>query len=507
MRYFLPAFLLLATLCQAKPLFHITLDPAIAPKGGSGRLFVLMAKGIKNRERITTSFTPGATWFAAMEFENIAPGQVIEFNPDLQSYPKPFSEAPAGEWEFMALLDPNHSFASGGQDAGDLYSSVIAVADWNPATAAPIALSISKVTPPRPASKVVDGVELVEFTSPMLTAFWGRPIVMQAGIVLPPSYAKHKKTSYPVCYRVHGFGGTHRAAWTQGENIRKQIDDGKYLEMVHVFLNASFPTGHHVFADSVNNGPWGAALTQEFIPFLEKKYRLVPNPGARFLTGHSSGGWSTLWLQVAYPDFFGGTWPTAPDPVDFHSFTGIDATPSSPQFAYQKLDGKPVWLVRQAGKDVGSMNDFVRQEEVAGPVGGQMASFDWVFSPKGPDGRPLKLFNRATGEQNPEVQQYWIRYDIRRVVEENWDRLGPKLRGKIRLVVGSADTFHLEEAAKLFCGFLTSKGREDACEIVPDRDHSNLYQPYDSYKEGLALRIDQEMQHQYSRYLGKSKRR
>ena len=136
-----------------------------------------------------------------------------------------------------------------------------------------------------------------------------------------------------------------------------------------------------------------------------------------------------------------------------------------------------------------------------------MASFDWVFSPKGPDGRPLKLFNRATGEQNPEVQQYWIRYDIRRVVEVNWDRLGPKLRGKIRLVVGSADTFHLEEAAKLFCDFLKTKGREDACEIVPDRDHSNLYQPYDTYKEGLALRIDQEMQQQYSRYLGKSKRR
>ena len=99
--------------------------------------------------------------------------------------------------------------------------------------------------------------------------------------------------------------------------------------MVHVFLDASFTTGHHVFADSVNNGPWGRALTEEFIPHLEKQFRLIPKTSARFLTGHSSGGWSTMWLEVNYPDVFGGTWSTSPDPVDLHSFTGIDVTPGS----------------------------------------------------------------------------------------------------------------------------------------------------------------------------------
>ena len=494
------AAMLLAANSQARPAFHITLETSMAPKGTSGRLFVFMAKGIKNRERITTSFTPGETWFAAMEVEHYAPGQVIEFDPESKAYPKPFAQAPAGEWEFMALLDPDHSFGNGGQGEGDIYSSVIGVKDWNPASAAPVALSLSKLTAARPALKSIDGIELVEFVSPRLSAFWGRPITIQAGVVLPPNYGKDKKKSYPVCYRVHGFGGSHRAAWVQGVNIRKQMQEGKYMEMVHVFLNANFPTGHHVFADSVNNGPWGAALTQEFIPHLEKKYQLIPRPGARFLTGHSSGGWTSLWLQVAYPDYFGGTWPTAPDSVDFHSFTGIDATPGSTQLAYQKLDGKTVWLVRRAGQDVGAMSDFVLQEEVAGPVGGQMASFDWVFSPKGNDGRPMKLFDRVTGEQNPEVQEYWKRYDIRRIVEENWDKLGPKLRGKIRLVIGAQDTFHLEEAAILFCDFLKTKGREEACEIVPERDHGNLYQPFKTYENGLAQRIDQEMKQQFNRY-------
>ena len=45
----------------------------------------------------------------------------------------------------------------------------------------------------------------------------------------------------------------------------------------------------------------------------EDSIRGIGTPAARFLTGHSSGGWSSLWLQVDYPEFFGGVWSTAPD--------------------------------------------------------------------------------------------------------------------------------------------------------------------------------------------------
>ena len=44
-------------------------------------------------------------------------------------------------------------------------------------------------------------------------------------------------------------------------------------------------TGTHEFADSVNNGPWGAALTTEFIPHLESKYRMDAKSNGRFLQG------------------------------------------------------------------------------------------------------------------------------------------------------------------------------------------------------------------------------
>jgi len=272
------------------------------------------------------------------------------------------------------------------------------------------------------------------------------------------------------------------------------MSEGKQAEMVHVFLDGSFPTGHHEFADSVNNGPWGRALSQEFIPHLEGRFRLISKPYARFLTGHSSGGWSTLWLQITYPDFFGGTWSNSPDPVDLRSFTGIDATPGSADNAYRKPDGKPRNLVRMGGKDLVTLEQFAKEEEVKGEYGGQCASFEWVWSPRGQDGRPMKMFNRETGELDQQVLRSWQKYDIRLILERDWPSLGPKLRGKISVICGGDDTFHLEEAVILLCDLLKQKKGDAVCEIVPGRDHGDLYQPFDTYPDGLDARIYKEMQ-------------
>jgi hypothetical protein len=489
-----------AVVATAAPLrFEITLDPAVAPQGSSGRMIVFLTDASKPRERLSGGFIPGETWMAAMEYEHIGPGAAVMFDADVMAYPKPFSQAARGDYEVMALLDPDHSYALTAQSGGDLYSAVATLRDFNPANAAPVKLTLDKITPARPKPQDTENIKLVEFQSPMLSAFWGRPIVMQAGVVLPQDYARDPSKRYPAVYNVHGFGGDHTTAWRAGPGLVKDMASGRKFPMVHVFLNGSFPTGHHVFADSLNNGPWGKALTQEFIPYLESKFPMIAQTGARFLTGHSSGGWSTMWLEVNYPDVFGGTWSTSPDPVDLHSFTGIDVTPGSGENAYRTKDGRERNLVRINGKNVASIEQFAKAEEVQGEFGGQFASFEWVWSPRGVDGRPMKIFNRDTGELDPFVEEAWRKYDIRRIVEENWSTLGPKLLGKLHLVVGSEDTFHLEEAAKMFCDFLKAKGREDVCEIVPGRDHMNLYQKYKTYPDGLEIRIDREMKDAFER--------
>ena len=146
-----------------------------------------------------------------------------------------------------------------------------------------------------------------------------------------------------------------------------------------------------------------------------------------------------------------------------------------------------------AGKEIATVEEFVREEEVTGDYGGQFASFEWVWSPRAQDGRPMKMFNRDTGELNQEVLAAWRKYDIRLILDKNWATLGPRLRGKINVICGGADTFHLEEAVIILCDFFKQKGGDAVCEIVPSRDHMNLYQPFETYSDGLAARIYKEM--------------
>ncbi len=474
-------------------LFRITLDKDLVSGGASGRLFVFMSTAKGKREILQTGFVPGGTGLAAMEVEHLAPGETMVMDPDIKSYPQPFSHLKPGRYQFMALLDRDHSLPYSGEDEDDLLGPVVVVESLNPACTKPVALLIDHHMRAGFDPKENDNIKLAEFVSPSLSVFWGRPITMRAGVVLPKGFDSGGKRLYPAVYHIHGYGGDYRGAWWEGAPFISLMAEGKRMEAVHIFLDGSLPSGHHEFADSVNNGPWGHALTTEFIPWLEKRYSLIARPDARFLTGHSSGGWSSLWLQITYPDFFGGTWSTAPDPVDFRSFTGIDVTPGSKDNVYRKSDGSVRNLVRANGRDVASFEDFARQEEVQGDYGGQMASFEWVFSPKGPDGRPMQLFNRQTGELDPAVERAWQKYDIRMILDQNWRELAPKLKSRIHIICGAEDTFHLNEAVALLCDFFKSKQSDAVCELVPGRDHSNLYRSYTTYPEGLEARIDKEM--------------
>jgi hypothetical protein len=139
----------------------------------------------------------------------------------------------------------------------------------------------------------------------------------------------------------------------------------------------------------------------------------------------------------------------------------------------------------------------VGQEDVQGEYGGQFSSFEWVFSPKAQGGQPMRLFNRVTGVIDQDVARAWQKYDIHRVLEQNWGALEPKLHGKIHVFCGDNDTFHLEEATGLLCSFFKSKGSDAVCELIPGRDHFNLYESYKTYPEGLAARIDREMQQRF----------
>ncbi len=455
------------------------IDGVTAPL--SGRLLIFMRKddGKPTDGFGPDSSDPNAVWISGTEVANLVPGRPVEVDPDALSFPSAFASAPSGNYQLFALLDRDHSYTYNGPGSGDVYSEVVKASS----PFATAELTLYKAVPERKID-VPKNARIIEFVSPMLSAFWGRPIKMKASVILPPSYEKSNQR-YPTIYNVSGYGGTVLNPLRGAAQREKEMVEGKRPEMISVFLEAQVPLGHSVFADSANNGPWNSALVKEFIPYLEKQFRMDAKPSGRFLTGHSSGGWTTLWVMVTNPDFFGGTWSTSPDPVDFRNFTGPDLYSNSN--VYADANGKEYGLVRDKGKDLATFRQYAQQERVLGYYGGQMASFNAVFSPKGDDGQPMKLFDVDTGRIDPNVLKAWEKYDISRLLRENWKTLGPKLKGKLHIIVGTADTFHLDESVRLLDAELKKLGSDAEITYLEGKTHFDLYQ------DGLMEKIQWSM--------------
>jgi hypothetical protein len=97
------------------------------------------------------------------------------------------------------------------------------------------------------------------------------------------------------------------------------------------------------------------------------RFRMERGAADRFLAGHSSGGWSALWLQVNYPGAFGGAWATAPDPVDFRSFCGPNLASARPGNFYRDARGRPYRFDRHEGRDTTTLREYVLRD-IAAPV-------------------------------------------------------------------------------------------------------------------------------------------
>jgi hypothetical protein len=109
-----------------------------------------------------------------------------------------------------------------------------------------------------------------------------------------------------------------------------------------------------------------------------------------------------------------------------------------------------------------------------------MASFEWVFSPRGADGRPQPLFDRDTGVVDAAVAAHWRgHFDIAERLRTRWPTLQPDLDGKIRVIVGTADNFHLDGSVRRLQAVLDGLGARSDFRYLDGRTHFDLYREGD----------------------------
>jgi hypothetical protein len=486
-----PALALLALLIAAPlpaaelaPLsFQLTFDQAALDQPFTGRVFVMLTKSSPDELPSSISWSRPQPVFAK-DVVNWKPGQPITIDGSSLYYPTPMKDVEGGEWYIAAVMDRDLGHISFSKAPGNVYAKA-AKYELDPSSTGPISLTLNKVVEPRKFAES-DTVKLVDIESPLLTKFHGKPMRMRAGVVLPPSFHTEPGRRYPIIYNIPGFGGNHFGA----ARSQRAWDMGG-VEAIYVVLDPSCRLGHHVFADSANNGPVGEALVKELIPHIEKTFRAHGETDTRFVTGGSSGGWSSLWLQVTYPDFFGGTWSIAPDPVDFRDFQRVDLTKPGANLFYEGDD--QLRPLSRAGRGPAMyFKKFSDMEAIMGH-GGQLESFEAVFSPRGANGKPHRLWDRASGAIDFDVARSWEPYDIRLKLERNWSTLGPKLAGKLHVYTGDIDTFYLDGAALLLQKSLRDLGSDAVVEMFPGRDHGTI---------GGAVRdrIRQEMAAKYRKW-------
>src|SRR5215831_17482361 len=466
--------------------FKISLPPG-ARQPVTGRVFIIISKTDNPEPRLQVGSWRGRIEFLGRDVQGMEPGQAVTMDALTLGFPmKSVRELPAGDYYVQALLNVYTRFqrADGhviwahndqwegqqfNRSPGNLYSAVRRF-HLDPLAGYEIQLSLDQTIPPIQMPADTAYVKHVKIQSKLLTQFWGQPIYLGATVLLPEGYEAHSDAHYPVLYEQGHFSLRAPLGFsTEQSPADLPVREGRISgpELYKRWTGAGFPrmiavTFQHptVYFDdsyavnSANNGPYGDAIMNELIPYIEEHFRIISQPYARVLSGGSTGGWESLALQVYHPDFFGGTWTFYPDPVDFSRYQLVDIYNDVSAFLAPNYDPpvpeRPMSRTAEGQVDV-TNRQMSQLEEVMGShgrSGQQFEAWEAVYGPVGADGYPKPLWDKTTGKIDLTVANYMREhgYDLRSYLENNWATIGPKLAGKLHLYCGDMDNFYLNLA-------------------------------------------------------------
>ncbi len=469
-----------------------------------GRMLLLISKNDNNEPRFQISDGPAGQQVFGINVDGLAPSEKAAFDASVIGYPtRSLANIPAGDYTVQGLLHIYETFHRSdghvvklpmdrgeGQHwnraPGNLYSTPQKVR-IDPRSRETIHITLDQKIPPIPDPPETKYIKHIKIESKLLTEFWGRPMFLGAHVLLPEGFDEHPEARYPLCV-FHGhfpydFGGFRETPpdpdlepdyssrfGVTGYNLTQQQEAHDFYtqwtgpdfpRMLIIEIQHANPYYDDSYAvNSANLGPYGDAITYELIPHIEEKFRGIGEGWARFLYGGSTGGWEALAVQVLYPDEYNGCFAACPDPIDFRAYTVINIYEDTNAYY---IDGDWKRVPRPGHRNfLGHISTTLEQsnhrEQVLGTnsrSGDQWDIWQAVYSPVGEDGYPKPIWDKLTGEIDSEVAAYWREnYDLRYIMERDWETLGPRLHGKLHIYCGDMDNYYLNNAVYLTEEFL-----------------------------------------------------
>jgi Putative esterase len=283
----------------------------------------------------------------------------------------------------------------------------------------------------------------------------GDPHERPLPVYLPPGYDDNPGRRYPAVYVIQGYTGFVSMWWNRSpyrqpfpEMADEVFASGQAPPAIMVYVDAWTGYGGSQFVDSPGTGRYHSYLCDEVVPWVDARYRTLPDAAHRAIMGKSSGGFGAMITPMLRPDLFGALATHAGDTLYEYCYL--------PDFAsavrhLRRYDGD-IW---RWWEDFRSRVAFIKDEDrTLLLVLGVAACFSAT-----PDGGVELPFDPVTGVLRPPVWQRWLDWDPVRMVPAYADAL----RGlrAIWIDAGIRDEFRLDLGAQAFRAALTDIGVPD----------------------------------------------
>src|SRR3989440_5545976 len=132
-------------------------------------------------------------------------------------------------------------------------------------------------------------------------------------VYVPPGYEEEPERRYQSIYLIQGLTGQldmwrNRSAFRKNppELIDELFASGEAPPAILVWVDAWTSLGGSQFLDSPGTGRYHTYLCDEIVPWVDERYRTMPDAAHRGIAGKASGGYGAMVTPMLRPDLFGG---------------------------------------------------------------------------------------------------------------------------------------------------------------------------------------------------------